>query len=74
MSYVDYYEEILARLRPGGLILVDNVLWAGNVVNPEANDANTAAIRRFNDHVAADRRVDSVMLPISDGLTFARKK
>ena len=50
------------------------MLWAGNVVNPEANDANTAAIRRFNDHVAADRRVDSVMLPISDGLTFARKK
>ena len=74
VSYVDYYEEILARLRPGGLILVDNVLWAGNVVNPEANDVNTAAIRRFNDHVAADRRVDSVMLPISDGLTFTRKK
>jgi caffeoyl-CoA O-methyltransferase len=74
VSYVDYYEEILARLVPGGLILVDNVLWAGNVVNSEANDANTAAIRRFNDHVAADRRVDSVMLPISDGLTFARKR
>jgi predicted O-methyltransferase YrrM len=74
VSYVDYYEEVLARLRPGGLILVDNVLWGGNVVNPEANDANTAAIRRFNDHVVADRRVDSVMLPISDGLTFARKK
>ncbi|TMA34697.1 MAG: SAM-dependent methyltransferase [Deltaproteobacteria bacterium] len=73
-SYIDYYEEILARLRPGGLILVDNVLWGGNVVNPDANDANTAAIRRFNDHVAADRRVESVMLPISDGLTFARKK
>jgi caffeoyl-CoA O-methyltransferase len=73
-SYIDYYEEILTRLRPGGLILVDNVLWAGNVVNPAASDANTAAIRRFNDHVTADRRVESVMLPISDGLTFARKK
>ncbi|HKA16198.1 MAG TPA: class I SAM-dependent methyltransferase [Myxococcota bacterium] len=73
-SYIDYYEELLGRLRPGGLILVDNVLWSGNVVNPAANDANTAAIRRFNDHVAADRRVESVMLPISDGLTFARKK
>jgi caffeoyl-CoA O-methyltransferase len=73
-SYIDYYEEILTRLRPGGLILADNVLWAGNVVNPEAKDANTEAIRRFNDHVVADRRVDSVMLPISDGLTFARKK
>lgn len=73
-SYVDYYEEILTRLRPGGLILADNVLWSGNVVNPKADDANTAAIRRFNDHVAADRRVESVMLPISDGLTFARKR
>jgi caffeoyl-CoA O-methyltransferase len=73
-SYIDYYEEILTRLRPGGLILVDNVLWSGNVVNPKANDPNTAAIRRFNDHVTADRRVESVMLPISDGLTFARKK
>jgi caffeoyl-CoA O-methyltransferase len=74
VSYIDYYEEILARMGPGGLVLVDNVLWGGNVVNPEAKDANTEAIRRFNDHVAADRRVDSVMLPISDGLTFARKK
>jgi caffeoyl-CoA O-methyltransferase len=73
-SYIDYYEEILIRLRPGGLILADNVLWAGSVVDPKANDDNTAAIRRFNDHVAADRRVESVMLPISDGLTFARKR
>jgi caffeoyl-CoA O-methyltransferase len=74
VSYIDYYEEILARMGPGGLVLVDNVLWSGNVVNRDANDANTEAIRRFNDHVAADRRVESVMLPISDGLTFARKK
>jgi len=74
MSYIDYYEEILMRLRPGGLVLVDNVLWGGAVANPEVSEANTVAIRRFNDHVAADRRVDSVMLPISDGLTFARKK
>jgi caffeoyl-CoA O-methyltransferase len=73
-SYVDYYEEILARLVPGGLILADNVLWSGNVVNPKADDPNTVAIRRFNDHVASDTRVESVMLPISDGLTFARKK
>lgn len=74
VSYVDYYEEILARLRPGGLVLVDNVLWGGAVADPEVSEANTVAIRRFNDHVAADRRVDSVMLPISDGLTFARMK
>ena len=74
VSYIDYYEEILARLVPGGLILVDNVLWNGSVINPQATDANTEAIRRFNDHVVADRRVDCVMASISDGLTFARKK
>jgi caffeoyl-CoA O-methyltransferase len=72
-GYIDYYEELLARLRPGGVVLADNVLWSGNVVNPAQNDANTLAIRRFNDHVAADRRVECVMLPISDGLTLARK-
>jgi caffeoyl-CoA O-methyltransferase len=73
-SYIDYYEEILARLRPNGLILADNVLWAGNVIDRDASDPNTEAIRRFNDHVAADPRVESVMLPISDGLTFARRR
>ncbi len=69
-SYAVYYEEVLARLVPRGVILVDNVLWGGSVVNPEANDENTAAIRAFNDKIAADERVDAVMLPISDGLTF----
>ena len=74
VSYIDYYEEILKRLRPGGLILADNVLWNGAVINPAATDPNTEAIRRFNDHVAADRRVECVMASISDGLTFARKR
>lgn len=73
-SYPIYYEEILMRLRPNGLILVDNVLWMGNVVKPEATDANTLAIRAFNEQVAADPRVDCVMLPIGDGLTLARKR
>ena len=73
-SYSDYYEEILARLRPGGVILVDNVLWMGRVADPEANDDQTRAIRAFNDRVAADARVDCVMLPISDGLTLLRKR
>ena len=73
-SYPQHYEEILARLRPNGVVLVDNVLWDGNVVKPEADDDNTRAIRAFNDMVASDDRVDSVILPIADGLTFARKK
>jgi caffeoyl-CoA O-methyltransferase len=73
-GYADYYEAILERLRPGGVILVDNVLWFGNVVNPEADDDSTRAIRAFNDKVAADERVDRVMLAISDGLTVVRKR
>jgi caffeoyl-CoA O-methyltransferase len=73
-SYPLYYEEILRRLRPGGLILADNVLWMGRVADPGADDEQTLAIRRFNDQVAADERVDRVMLPISDGLTLARKR
>lgn len=73
-GYIDYYEEILTRLRPNGLVLVDNVLWMGSVVDTEKNDEQTQAIRKFNDHVAADPRVDRVMLPISDGLTIARKR
>ena len=73
-GYPAYYEEILKRLRPNGVILVDNVLWTGRVADPEANDDMTTAIRRFNDTVAADPRVDCVMLPIADGLTLLRKK
>jgi caffeoyl-CoA O-methyltransferase len=73
-SYWSYFEELLRLLRPGGLILVDNVLWMGNVVKPEASDPNTLAIRAFNDRVARDPRVDCVMLPISDGLTLLRKR
>jgi caffeoyl-CoA O-methyltransferase len=72
-GYVDYFEALLPRMRPGGVILVDNVLWMGRVADPTVDDEQTKAIRRFNDHVAADPRVDCVMLPISDGLTLLRK-
>ena len=73
-SYVDYYEELLPHLSDRGVILADNVLWSGNVVDQDADDENTRAIRRFNDHVAADERVDAVMLPLSDGLTLIAKR
>jgi caffeoyl-CoA O-methyltransferase len=73
-EYIDYYEALLPRLRPGGLILVDNVLWQLRVVDPTATDEHTEAIRRFNDHVAGDSRIECVLLPISDGLTLIRKK
>jgi caffeoyl-CoA O-methyltransferase len=72
-GYITYYEELVPRLRPNGVLLVDNVLWSGNVVDPAADDANTRAIRAFNDHATADPRTQTVMLPIADGLTFARK-
>lgn len=71
-SYAAYYEELLRLVRPDGLILVDNVLWSGRVVDPAADDDNTRAIKAFNDMVAADARVEAVMLPVSDGLTLLR--
>jgi caffeoyl-CoA O-methyltransferase len=72
-GYDGYVEEILPRLRTGGVILVDNVLWGGAVVNPERQDPDTLAIRAFNDQMARDPRVDPVMIPLSDGLTLLRK-
>jgi caffeoyl-CoA O-methyltransferase len=73
-SYAAYYEELLARLRPNGVILVDNVLWGGSVITDDPNDENRVAIRAFNDRVASDDRVDAVMLPLGDGLTLLRKR
>ncbi len=69
-QYVEYYEELLPRLTPGGVIVVDNVLWSGKVIDPSDEHEYTRAIRGFNDHVAADDRVDAVMVPIADGLTL----
>ena len=73
-SYVDYYEALVPRLRPGGLLVADNVLWSGAVVDPGQTDENTEAIRRFNDHALADDRCDRVMLAVGDGITLFRKR
>ena len=73
-SYAAYYEELLRRLRPNGVLLVDNTLWHGAVLDVSAQDDNTRAIRAFNDLVAADDRVDTVLLPVSDGVTLLRKR
>jgi predicted O-methyltransferase YrrM len=73
-NYPNYYEEVLARLRPNGVILVDNTLWMGAVIDPNATDDQTNTIRKFNDTAAADDRVDSVILTIGDGLTLIRKR
>jgi len=73
-GYATYYEEALRLLKPGGAVLVDNVLWSGRVADPTATDEQTEAIRTFNAKVAADERVDCAMIPLSDGLTILRKR
>ena len=71
-SYDAYYERCLRLVRPGGLIAVDNVLWGGRVVDDQADDEDTLAIRALNDKIAADERVSMVLLPVADGVTLAR--
>lgn len=73
-GYPVYFDEIVPRLRPNGLLLVDNVLWMGRVADPTVDDEQTEIIRRFNRKAASDPRVDCVMLPIADGLTILRKR
>ncbi len=73
-SYLDYYEALLPRIRTGGLLLIDNTLWSGQVLDHADTSRDTASIRAFNDAVAADDRVRVVMLTISDGLTVIEKR
>lgn len=74
-TYVETYEMVLSILRPGGYIIADNTLWDGHVTDPAYDhDHQTQGIRRFNDHVAADNRVEQVIVPLRDGLTLIRKK
>ena len=72
-GYVDYYEAALERLAPDGLIVVDNTLWSGRVVDESDTSDATRAIRRFNDHVRDDARVRSVILSVRDGVTLVRR-
>ncbi|MGI5128444.1 O-methyltransferase [Pseudonocardia sp. CA-107938] len=72
-GYPDYYAELVPRLRPGGLLVLDNVLMGGRVLDPGQVDAGTEAVRRLNDVIVADERVESVMLPVRDGVTLARR-
>jgi caffeoyl-CoA O-methyltransferase len=76
-GYPDYYELVLARLRPGGLVMVDNVLAGGAVADGEASSfapESLAAIRELNERIAGDERVDVAMLGVADGVTLARKR
>ncbi len=73
VGYQAYYEAVLPKLAPRGLIAVDNVLQGGHVIETTTTNANVRAIQAFNDHVAADPRVECVMVPIRDGVTLIRR-
>lgn len=71
---LNYVNLIINQVRPGGLIIVDNVLWKGKVFNEAANDADTRLIRSFNDAITADTRIEKLILPVRDGIMVIRKK
>ena len=73
-NYPAYYERVLELLREGGLILIDNTLWSGEVANPENTKPDTVALRTLNDALHRDERIDLSLLPVGDGLTLARKR
>ena len=73
-QYVEYYDLVIDRLNDGGFIIADNTLWAGKVIDPKAQrEAQTQGILAFNDRVAADPRVERVIIPLRDGLTLIHK-
>jgi O-methyltransferase len=73
-GYLAYYERCLALLRTGGLIMVDNTLWSGDVADPGNTKPDTVSLRAFNEALHRDERIDLALLPIGDGVTFARKR
>jgi len=74
-EYPDYFSSLLEYLKPGGYMIADNTLWDGHVTDRDYDsDPQTIAVRKFNDMVAADERVEVAMIPIRDGLTIIRKK
>jgi caffeoyl-CoA O-methyltransferase len=72
-AYIDYYEAVLPKMAEDGVVAADNTLWSGRVVDPEADDENTKAIKAFNDHVHNDARTASVQLTVRDGVTLIWK-
>ncbi len=74
VNYVNYYEAVLPKLAGDGLIVADNVLCSGRVLEDDPEDEGTSAIKEFNDHVRSDERVEQVMLTVRDGMTLIRKR
>lgn len=73
-GYDSYYEACLKLIRPGGLIVLDNMLWDGAVADPQIQDETTNAIRKLNEKISADNRVSACLMTVGDGLMLARKK
>jgi len=73
-NYLTYYQAVLPTMPTGGVILTDNVLWSGKVVDKSYGDGATAALRAYNSFVHSDERVESIILPVRDGITLIRKK
>ncbi|MFN4299355.1 MAG: O-methyltransferase [Thermaurantimonas sp.] len=72
-NYLNYYKMVLPKMKIGGFIIADNVLWSGKVCDPEINDPETLSLKKFNDYVHKDPRVENVLLPVRDGLMILRK-
>lgn len=72
-QYNQYFEVSLSKLKPGGFILIDNILWGGKVIGSDYNDVTTRIIREFNDKIAHDKRIQKTILPVRDGLFLLRK-
>lgn len=73
-NYDSYYEKGLRLLKPGGLLVIDNVLWSGRVADSEARDLDTMTIKNLNERIHGDERVDLSLIPVADGLTLLRKR
>ena len=73
-EYSDYYRLVIDKLKPGGFILADNVLWGGKVIENETRDPQTKGVIEFNDMISRQKNIEHVMLPVRDGLTLIRKK
>jgi caffeoyl-CoA O-methyltransferase len=72
-GYIAYHDELVPRLRPGGLLVADNVLWFGAVVDENDSSDATEALRRFNDHAVADPRTETILLTVGDGFLLSRR-
>ena len=73
-NYLNYYDLVIERMNPGGIILADNILWSGKVIDEAAQDRETVLLRKYNERIQSDERVENILLPIRDGIMVARKK